>query len=70
MAASPGIIAATKTGESFGNYVQVSHLFGFQTYYAHLSEITVKKGRVIVLPALRPIGKVGSTGRSCRPRPL
>ena len=67
VAASPGIVSMTGTSESFGNYVQVSHLFGFQTYYAHLSEITVSKGRVLVLPALRPIGKVGSTGRSTGP---
>ena len=67
VAAAPGIVTATGTSESYGNFVEVSHLLGFQTYYAHLSEITVRKGRILVLRGLRPIGRVGSTGRSTGP---
>ncbi len=66
-AAAPGVVSATGTNSSFGNYVRVTHMFGFDTYYAHLSEITVDKGRLLIIPALRPIGKVGSTGRSTGP---
>ena len=67
IASAPGIVTEAGYSESFGNYVKVTHMFGLSTYYAHLSEITAKRGRLILLRALRPIGKVGSTGRSTGP---
>ena len=66
-ASAPGIVTAAGFSESYGNYVRITHLFGFVTYYAHLSEITTRSGRLVLIRTLRSIGKVGSTGRSTGP---
>lgn len=64
---APGRVIDTGYSVSYGNYVRVKHLFGFETRYAHLSEISVKEGDFIIVRSLRPIGSVGSTGRSTGP---
>jgi len=46
----------------YGNIVKIDHQNGYETYYAHCSEILVKKGDVVKKGGL--IAKVGSTGRS------
>jgi murein DD-endopeptidase MepM/ murein hydrolase activator NlpD len=46
----------------YGNLVRVDHGNGIETWYAHLSERSVKQGQEV--SRLDPIGKVGSTGRS------
>ena len=67
VAAAPGVVSAAGFSESYGNYVSIRHLFGFETYYAHLSEISVSKGKLIIIRGTRKIGEVGSTGRSTGP---
>ena len=46
----------------YGNLVRIDHGNGIETWYAHLSERSVKQGQEV--SRLDPIGKVGSTGRS------
>jgi len=49
----------------FGYLVIIRHLNGLETYYAHLSKISVKVNQVV--KAGDPIGLGGSTGRSRGP---
>ena len=64
---APGRVTDTGFSESYGNYVTVRHFLGFETRYAHLSEVFTQEGAFIFLRSLRPIGTVGSTGRSTGP---
>ena len=66
-ASSPGIVAETGFSDTYGNYIRVNHLFGFETRYAHLSEITAKEGSLVLVRNIKVLGKVGSTGRSTGP---
>lgn len=47
-------------GNGYGNYVVIKNELGFQTLYAHLSTMYVKKGQVVNKGDL--IGKLGNTG--------
>ncbi len=67
ISSAPGIVVETGVSDTYGNYIRIRHLFGFETRYAHLSEITIRKGAFIFLRGLRPVGKVGSTGRATGP---
>jgi murein DD-endopeptidase MepM/ murein hydrolase activator NlpD len=49
----------------YGNYVVVNHGYGYQTLYAHLSELKVKTGQQ--LNRYQVVGYLGSTGRSSGP---
>ena len=50
---------------AYGNLVVVDHGNGFQTKYAHLNKIYVKKGDRLEINDT--VGEVGSTGRSTGP---
>jgi LysM repeat protein len=64
-AADAGYVAATGWMGGYGNYVIVNHGNGFETLYAHLSEIRAIAGQGVDRGHL--IGLVGSTGRSTGP---
>lgn len=49
----------------FGNRVVIQHAYGFETLYAHMDIITVKKGQLVKKNQL--IGTVGSSGLSTGP---
>ena len=51
-----------KSNIGYGNQVEVLHGFGFQTKYAHLYKIIVKKGQRVKKGDV--IGFVGSSGKS------
>lgn len=62
----PGVVAfagAVKSG--YGNLVVLAHKNGFDSYYAHLSQIEVKTGDVVNMDM--KIGKMGSTGHATGP---
>lgn len=59
-AGTVSLVERTKYG--YGWYVMVDHANGYQTLYAHMSDIYVSKGQAVSKGSV--IGKVGSTGRS------
>ncbi len=68
--AGPGVVASqggTVTGVvygryGYGNHVIINHGNGYQSLYAHLSNVYVKRGDQV--SAGQSIGQMGSTGRS------
>ncbi len=64
-AADTGYVSATGWMGGYGNYIVINHGNGFETLYAHLSEIRVIAGQGVQRGQV--IGLVGSTGRSTGP---
>lgn len=62
LSAKGGIVRHAGHKKGNGNYVVVSHLFGYRTYYCHLSEIAIKEGYFV--KAGDVIGYVGKTGNA------
>ncbi|MEI3541949.1 MAG: peptidoglycan DD-metalloendopeptidase family protein [Acutalibacteraceae bacterium] len=64
--AADGVIVATNSSNSWGSgwgyYVKISHGDGYETMYAHLSQVSVSPGQSV--KAGQIIGNMGSTGRS------
>lgn len=67
LASAAGVVTHVGSDPVSGNYVRIRHLFGFSTFYAHLSATNVRPGNIVLLRSLFPIGRVGSTGRSTGP---
>lgn len=65
LAAAPGIVAWTRTGRSYGNYVMIIHGDGYATLYAHMSSFSVSADQFVTRGQV--IGGVGSTGFSTGP---
>jgi len=63
LAAADGVVVkiSHKT-TGYGNMIRLLHPSGYETLYAHLDEIYLKKGDVV--RAGQPIGRAGSTGHS------
>jgi murein DD-endopeptidase MepM/ murein hydrolase activator NlpD len=65
-ATADGKIAFAGVGsDGYGRKVVINHGFGYQTLYAHMSRVAVKKGQTIKRGQL--IGFVGNTGKSTAP---
>lgn len=64
-ASDDGVVSSSEFTSSFGNLVTIDHKNGFETYYAHNSELLVSEGEYVKKGQL--IAKVGSTGRSTGP---
>jgi murein DD-endopeptidase MepM/ murein hydrolase activator NlpD len=64
-AALPGKVISAGYESAYGNAVLVQHADGFQTRYAHLGSILVKKGDVVASEST--LGTVGNTGHSTGP---
>jgi len=64
-AAGNGVVTLAGPNGGYGNTVTIDHSYGYETLYAHMSEVkvnvgdTVKRGQII--------GFIGSTGRSSGP---
>lgn len=56
------IIAGWPDGQGYGNRVIIDHGNGYQTLYAHLSQVYVVEGQTVRRGS--SIGRMGSTGRS------
>jgi len=65
IAPGDGVVSAAGKNYSFGNYITISHGYGFKTRYGHLSKILVKKGQAV--KRSETIALVGNTGRSTGP---
>lgn len=57
-----GIVRVAKRNPSYGNLVIIRHYNGLETYYAHLSSLSVEPDQPVKAGDL--IGKGGNTGRS------
>ena len=65
-AAADGLVTSvTRSRKGLGNVVEIDHRNGYRTRYAHLSDIDVKKGRVVRKG--NRIGTVGVSGNSFAP---
>lgn len=64
-AAARGTVVHAGPAGTYGNLVTLRHDDGFETRYAHLSEVDVKVGDVVEAGA--ELGKVGTTGYSTGP---
>jgi murein DD-endopeptidase MepM/ murein hydrolase activator NlpD len=64
-AASGGVVLSTGWGGGYGNLIKIQHADNVQTWYAHLSAISVQPGQKV--SAGEQIGQVGSTGNSTGP---
>jgi peptidoglycan hydrolase-like protein with peptidoglycan-binding domain len=65
-AAGRGIVSfAGWNSGGYGNLVVIQHRLGFETYYAHLSSISVGVGQAVAGGSV--IGAVGATGRATGP---
>jgi flagellar protein FlgJ len=64
-AAASGTVAFSGWKPGYGNTVIIEHGDGYETRYAHNSDLTVRKGDTVT--AGDTIAKVGSTGRSTGP---
>jgi murein DD-endopeptidase MepM/ murein hydrolase activator NlpD len=64
-AAARGTVVHAGPAGTYGNLVTVRHENGFETRYAHLSEVDVKVGDQVEAGA--ELGKVGTTGYSTGP---
>jgi murein DD-endopeptidase MepM/ murein hydrolase activator NlpD len=62
---APGKVTKADYANGYGNVIVVDHGNGFETKYAHLNKIYVKKGQKVKYNEV--IGEVGSTGRSTGP---
>jgi murein DD-endopeptidase MepM/ murein hydrolase activator NlpD len=61
-ATAKGTVTFAEYDQFYGNLIKVDHGGGLETWYAHLSKITVGVGDVVERSTV--IGHVGSTGRS------
>ena len=62
LATAPGRVVRAGRAGAYGLLVEIDHGYGFSTLYAHLRTISVKVGDEV--QARRPVGVIGSTGRS------
>jgi murein DD-endopeptidase MepM/ murein hydrolase activator NlpD len=62
---APGTVTRSSFEDSYGQVIEVTHVEGFMTRYAHLSRRRVVEGQVVERGT--HLGDVGSTGRSTGP---
>ncbi|MCI5082529.1 MAG: M23 family metallopeptidase [Saprospiraceae bacterium] len=63
--AGGGVVKRAEYSRTYGNVVVIDHGYGYETLYAHMSKMLVRKGETIKRG--QEIGKVGNTGRSTAP---
>lgn len=55
-----GVVVRRGYDSGYGNYVEIEHSGGFRSFYAHLSEVAVRRGDTVKIAT--PIARVGDTG--------
>lgn len=63
--ASGTVVKILYSKYGYGNRIIIKHKYGFETLYAHVNKIKVKKGQWVYKN--QQIGSVGNTGRSTGP---
>ncbi len=64
-ATGDGVVIKAEYKSGYGRCVIIKHGYGYETLYAHMDKILVKKGQKVKRG--QPIGKVGSSGISTAP---
>ncbi len=64
-AIGPGRITHAGPARGYGNLVLIQHLGGWESRYAHLSSVRVRKGQIV--PKGHALGYVGMTGHTFGP---
>ena len=64
-ASGDGVVTETGWHSGYGNCVKISHGYGYETLYGHMSRINVKTGQKVTKG--QKIGEVGDTGLSTAP---
>ncbi|NPA46752.1 MAG: M23 family metallopeptidase [Chlorobi bacterium] len=64
-ATGDGVVTYAGRGSGFGLHVKIDHGYGYETVYAHMSRMAVRKGQKVKRGQI--IGYVGSTGLSTGP---
>ena len=62
LATGDGVVTKAQYDSGWGRYVKIDHGYGYETIYAHLYKINVKKGQKIKRGDV--IGKSGNSGRA------
>ena len=62
LATGDGVITKAQYDSGWGRYIKIDHGYGYETIYAHLYKINVKKGQKIKRGDV--IGKSGNSGRA------
>lgn len=66
MATADGVVEYIELNNpDYGKLVIIKHILDYKTYYAHLSEINVKRGQKVKNNDI--IGKIGNTGKTTGP---
>lgn len=63
--AAPGMVVFSGWRNGYGNVIEIDHLNGYYTLYAHNSENLVEVGEMVTRQTI--IGKVGMTGTATSP---
>lgn len=62
MATGDGVVKKAEYDSGWGRYIKIDHGYGYETVYAHLYKIYVKKGQKVQRGDV--IGKSGNSGRA------
>lgn len=62
LATGDGVVTKAQYDSGWGRYVKIDHGYGYETIYAHLYKINVKKGQKVKRADV--IGKSGNSGRA------
>ncbi|WP_350345055.1 peptidoglycan DD-metalloendopeptidase family protein [Proteinivorax tanatarense] len=62
LATANGVVASASYAGAYGNLIIIDHGYGYSTYYAHLSRISVRPGQTVGKGEV--IGFMGRTGRA------
>lgn len=64
-ATGKGVVTKVGWEQGYGNSIKIDHGYGYETFYAHLSDFNVGIGKTVVRGEV--IGYVGNTGKSTGP---